>query len=86
MITPDGKTAYVLYNNSTVVTPISTATNLAARSVQAGTGPIAITPDGKTVYVANWNTGTVIPICTATSTLDQPIKVGRNPSDIAIAP
>jgi YVTN family beta-propeller protein len=45
-ITPDGKTAYVFYNNSKMVTPINTATNTAGKPIKVGRKPadIAITP------------------------------------------
>ena len=75
MITPDGKTAYVLANTGGfpfqgTVTPISTATGTAGKPIKVGRDPglIAITPDGKTVYVTNFISGTVTPVSTATNT------------------
>ena len=47
MITPDGKTAYVVvWGEPGTVTPIATATNTAGTPIQVGDGPyaIAITP------------------------------------------
>ncbi len=58
VMTPDGKTAYVLSENSEL-TPITTATNtVGARSRYDRPGyerlaaTPAITPDGKTIYVS----------------------------------
>jgi len=91
VITPDGKTAYVMTGSG--VTPISTATNKAGTTIHVGQGnlaQIAITPDGKTVYVSTvfgchdrpsneYCTFAVTPISTATNTPRTPITVGSGP-------
>ncbi len=41
-ITPNGKTAYVVNQDSGTVTPIRTATNTALQAIKVETGPIAI--------------------------------------------
>ena len=88
MITPDGKTAYIVNEGSDTVTPIQTATNTAGKPIRVGHFPfaIAITPDGETAYVANASSGTVTPIQTATNTAGTPIPVGSDPIAIAITP
>lgn len=89
VITPDGKTAYVLNDVllgfvPSTVTPVRTATNTALTPIRVGRHPegIAVTPDSKTVYVANYLAGTVTPIQAATGKALKPIKVGgyRGPS------
>ena len=94
-ITPNGKTAYVVNENSGTVTPIRTATNTPGKAIHVAgrlTVAIAITPDGKTAYVLNFaaasgaHEGSVTPISTATNTAAREIIVGINPSAIAITP
>ena len=89
-ITPNGKTAYVVNENSGTVTPIRTATNTPGKAIRvAGRLPdaIAITPNGKTAYVASsGSSGVVTPIRTATNTPGRPIPVGQGPIAIAITP
>jgi DNA-binding beta-propeller fold protein YncE len=96
VVTPDGKTAYVVGMLLTVghetpkivVTPIATATNTPGKPIKVGCGPIAIaiTPDGKTAYVGS-RSGAVTPIATATGRPGKPIKVGGDgPEAIVIAP
>jgi DNA-binding beta-propeller fold protein YncE len=87
LITPNGKTAYVLglAGGPAEIIPIATATNTPEKAIKVGRttgGPyqMAITPDGKTLYVTSWNyTGDgpsyVIPIATATNTPGKPIKI-----------
>jgi DNA-binding beta-propeller fold protein YncE len=87
LITPNGKTAYVLglANGPAEIVPIATATNTPEKAIKVGiTGggayQMAITPDGKTLYVIS---GTklgqapsyVIPVATATNTPGKPIKI-----------
>ena len=69
MITPDGKTAYVVNTKDGTVTPIRTATNTAGPPIPVGNEPIrlAVTPDGTTVYVLNFDDATVTPIRTASN-------------------
>ena len=60
LITPDGKTAYVLgLAVGRQIIPIATATNTPEKAIKVGmTGggayQMAITPDGKTLYVISW--------------------------------
>ena len=87
LITPNGKTAYVLglAGGPAEIIPIATATNVPEKAIKVGmTGggayQMAITPDGKTLYVISWtNEGKapsyVIPIATATNTPGKPIKI-----------
>jgi hypothetical protein len=75
VITPDGKTIYVLTYPR--VTPISTATGRRGKPIAAGQTPddIGITPNGKTVYVLSMRARTATPI-----------KVGFGPFSLAITP
>jgi YVTN family beta-propeller protein len=41
-ITPDGKTVYIVNDDSGTVTPIATATNMPAKPIQVGRFPWAI--------------------------------------------
>ena len=91
-MTPDGKIAYVLSENSQL-TAIMTATNTASPPIaispagySVGDGP-AITPDGKTVYISPSNQSDyLIPVSTATDKAGKPIRL-NGPSDaIAITP
>ena len=88
-ITPDGRTAYVVNQDSNNVTPISTRTDKPGKAIQVARRPsaIAITPNGKTAYVANVGFGlasSVIPISTATNRTGKPIRVGDIPEAIVI--
>lgn len=89
VISPGGKTAYVLSSRS--VTPIDTATNQAepALNLPASAGyayRIALTPDGRTIYVLAPHG--VIPIRTASGTVLPMIRIADLPSfaDLAITP
>jgi DNA-binding beta-propeller fold protein YncE len=87
LITPNGKTAYVLTLSvgPSEIIPIATATNSPEKAIKVGMtvgGPyqMAITPDGKTLYVISFNKSgagpsSVIPIATATNTPGKPIKI-----------
>jgi DNA-binding beta-propeller fold protein YncE len=94
VITPDGKTAYVLAGTYTVH-PIATASNLAGPPIQlkshchgqgsSAQAAMAITPDGKTVYLACQ--GAVVPISTASNLPGKPIRVPPGyPMAMAIKP
>ncbi len=86
VITPDGKTIYVLTYPR--VTPVSTATGLPGRPIPVGIRPrnIVFTPDSRTAYVVNQGSGTVTPINMATNKAGKPIKVGFGPLSLAITP
>jgi len=91
VITPDGRTLYVLNYGPGTVTPVQTATNRAGQPIRIGRWPdsIVITPNGRTVYVSrfsNGGTGTVTPISTATNTAGPPIKAGVSPRTLVVAP
>ncbi len=87
LITPDGKTAYVLglAGGPAEIIPIATATNTPEKAIKVGMTDggayqMAITPDGKTLYVTSSTKegeapSYVIPIATATNTLGKPIKI-----------
>jgi YVTN family beta-propeller protein len=88
VITPDGKTLYVVNAGSERVSVIDTATNQVA-PIKVGSRPvgIAITPDGKTAYVANAGSESVSVIDTATNQASpSTIKVGIEPGAIVITP
>ena len=90
LITPNGKTGYVLGGVNTV-TAINTVTNKAGKTTPVGPVGVqpeamAITPDGKTVYVVNYGNNTVVPVSTATGKAGRAIKVGAYPLFIAITP
>lgn len=92
LVTPDGKTAYVL-DTTDAVTPISTATRRPGQPIELGRdgdgAQMAITPDGKTLYVAMLSTSGssyVIPIATATNRPGKPIRVATAATAIVVAP
>jgi YVTN family beta-propeller protein len=85
MITPNGKTAYVM--GSTSVTPITLATGKAGAAIDItdGVSPwTALSPDGKTLYVLGLSAAT--PIDTATGKVGTSIEVGEYPGSIAVTP
>ncbi|HET7018248.1 MAG TPA: YncE family protein [Streptosporangiaceae bacterium] len=89
LVTPNGKTGYVLGGINTVI-PVNLRTAKAGKPIRVGpysadVWAMAITPDGKTVYAVNRN-GTVVPITTATNRAGKPIKIGGEPDSIAITP
>ncbi len=99
LITPNGKTAYVLGLSAgpAEIIPIATATNSPEKAIKVGTtagGPngMAMTPDGQTIYVTSWNNSGdgpsyVIPIATATNTPGKPIKFqNADVSQIVMSP
>jgi DNA-binding beta-propeller fold protein YncE len=99
LITPNGKTAYVLglAGGPADIVPIATATNTPEKAIKVGmTGggayQMAITPDGKTLYVISSNRqgeapSYVIPIATATNTPGKPIKIqNANVGEIVMNP
>ncbi len=92
-ITPDGKIAYVLSENSRL-TPIMTATNTAGQPItinpvggyNVAASP-AITPDGKTIYVSpSIQSDVLVPVKTATDKAGKPIRLGAAPTEIVITP
>jgi DNA-binding beta-propeller fold protein YncE len=99
LVTPNGKTAYVLglAAGPAEIIPIATATNTPGKAIKVGMTDggayqMAITPDGKTLYVISWTRegvapSYVIPIATATNTPGKPIKIqGANAGEIVMNP
>lgn len=101
LIAPDGKTAYVLGGidaattpgtSQVTVTPIDTASNIAARPINVGTLPTSMlmSPNGKLIYVLdtspseNGEATEITPIETATNRAGPPIKVAARA--VAFAP
>ena len=91
LIAPDGKTAYVIggvptpasdFSDKITVTPISTATNTAGRTVIAGTAYVEnsamMTPDGQHIYVATANPFSLIQFSTATNSAGRQISFGSS--------
>jgi YVTN family beta-propeller protein len=82
VMSPDGKTAYVVgltLGSQTEVIPVATATNTAGRPVSIDQTSTAqsITPDGKTLYLADADgAGGVIPFATATNSFGKLIRIG----------
>jgi DNA-binding beta-propeller fold protein YncE len=101
LITPDGRTAYVLDGSQTALTPIATATNTPGKTIKVeppgpgGQQMMAITPNGKTLYVIAYPHQTktaigpayMIPISTATNTPGKPIRIGMyGPESLVMSP
>jgi DNA-binding beta-propeller fold protein YncE len=97
LITPDGKTAYVigqeavaasLFANKITVTPISTATNTVGHTVIAGSAYVedsaVMTPDGQHIYISTANPFSLIQFSTATNTAGSQISF-RNSEIMALA-
>ena len=86
VVTPNGRTLYVLNSGGDTVTPIRVATNTAGAPIPVPHQPftLAITPDGKTLYVTG-GANLLIPIRTSTNHPGSPIVVGVSPSAIAFA-
>jgi DNA-binding beta-propeller fold protein YncE len=92
VVTPDGRTAYVIgsatlaptYSPEIAVTAIATATNSIGPAVIAGPGdmgaPVVMTPDGQQIYIATsgspGSTVGLIPFSTATDTAGKQISFG----------
>jgi DNA-binding beta-propeller fold protein YncE len=100
VVTPDGKTAYVVGMLLTVghetpkivVTPIATATNTPGKPISTGTTafmspPDVMTPDGQTVYINELSPNGVVPFSTSTNTPGKVIRFGAPMvTGIAITP
>jgi YVTN family beta-propeller protein len=98
VLTPSGKTLYVVNTDSGTVTPVDTATNTAGKPIAIGSNPglVAIAPDGRTAYALSGGIlfleganpagpGFVIPVDTATNTVGKAIRVTA-PIGIAFTP
>jgi DNA-binding beta-propeller fold protein YncE len=96
-VTPDSTTAYAASEprqkptatctgQTGVVTPISTATNLAGHPFRVACDPyaVAVTPDGKTLWVGSQHW--VTPISTATDKPGKPITFRGGLVAIVIGP
>jgi YVTN family beta-propeller protein len=88
VLSPDGKTLYLVNTVAGTVAPLVVATRRVGRPIKVGTGPVALaaTPDGRTAFVVNRDSGTVTPIDVASGRPLPAIKVGRMPMAIAITP
>jgi hyaluronoglucosaminidase len=79
VVTPNGKTAYVLvWGQKGVVTPIDTRTDKPGRPIKVGAWPVGrlvVTPDSRKVYVMSGG-NKIIPITTKTNKAGKPIKEG----------
>jgi DNA-binding beta-propeller fold protein YncE len=83
LITPDGRTAYIIYNGQaeSTIRPVSLDTGTVGRPILRalrGSTPWitpVMTPNGRTVYVPYLRAGTITPISTATNTAGRPILV-----------
>jgi YVTN family beta-propeller protein len=92
VITPDGRTAYVLESaNPSTLTPINLGTGKVGKSIVLGNvsldpDTMAITPDGKTIYIVGYM-GAVMVISTTTNEVERTINLGTGPTpSIAITP
>jgi DNA-binding beta-propeller fold protein YncE len=76
VVTPDGKTLYVLDFAGAVV-PVSTHTRTAQAAIPVPGNPtsLAISPDGATLYVTSENARVLTPISTATNTAGTSVPV-----------
>jgi YVTN family beta-propeller protein len=85
--TPDSRTVYAANATTNSVTPISTATNRAGKSIKVGLEPysMAITPNGRTLVVVSQD-NTVTLINTATNKVTATINVVTSPVWYTIQP
>jgi DNA-binding beta-propeller fold protein YncE len=92
VITPNGKSIYIVCPLANAVIPVRFAAGRAGRAIPTGTfpNPIVITPNGKTVYVGTNKTlggaGIAIPISTKTNKAGGAISAGSFPLVMAITP
>lgn len=90
VVSPDGKTAYVIEYYSDQLVPINLSTFTTGTPVTIGAGSdlnqIAISPNGGMLYAVDDSDGTVIPVNLTTGSVGTPIPAGADPSGIAIAP
>jgi DNA-binding beta-propeller fold protein YncE len=87
VVTPDGKTAYVMEVGVGVV-PVNLASRHRGKVIRVAATQLVMTTDGGTLYVLG-NSHDVVPIRTATNTALPPIPVGTsrdNWSDIVVSP
>jgi YVTN family beta-propeller protein len=91
-VSPDGKTAYDVNQDSNEMIPINTATYAtgAAITLPGGTNAqpfqVAITPNGKEAYVVESVTGQLVPVNLTTQTAGKAISVGSSAYSLAITP
>jgi YVTN family beta-propeller protein len=83
-LTPDGKKLLVLGVDT--VTPISTASDKAAKPIKVGSDPadIAVTGNDKTAWIANQGSSSLVSVNFDTEQASKPIKVGASPVSIAL--
>jgi DNA-binding beta-propeller fold protein YncE len=87
VITPDGKTAYVMEVGVGVI-PVSLASRHPGKLIRVAATQLVMTPDGRTLYVLG-DSGGVVPIRTATDTALPPIPAdtsSRDSPDMEMSP
>lgn len=88
VLTPDGKTAYLLNSVSNTVSVVSRASGvLTTRTIKAGRYPIglAMTPSGNRVFITrhqNYGPGSVLPVKAATGVPGTAVSPPRQQGDI----
>lgn len=87
-VDPGSQRAYVINNNSDLVSMVDTSTDTHGGSFLAGSGPadIAVDQDTDTLYVTNRNDDTVSVIDQATNTVVGTVAVGDHPTGIEVDP
>lgn len=87
-VDPGSQLAYVINNNSDLVSMVDTSTDTHGGSFLAGSGPadIAVDQDTDTLYVANRNDDTVSVIDQATNDVIGTVAVGDHPTGIEVDP
>jgi DNA-binding beta-propeller fold protein YncE len=84
VLTPDGKTVYLVNSDAEEVVPFSVATGQPGAPIHvAGAQVAAVAPDG-TLYVGGH--GVVTPISTATNTVRTPVNALGDPGSMAVTP
>jgi len=88
LITPDGRTAYVMEAGAGVI-PVNLTRGRPGKLIRTTATQLVMTPDGKTIYAFDNYSRSVLPIRTATGTALKSIQVGERPDgtmDIAASP
>lgn len=90
VVSPDGKTAYVVEYKTDTLVPINLSTFTTGTPITISSGEdlnqIAISPNGEMLYAVNYDTDTLIPVNLTTGAVGTPIPAGADPEGIAIAP
>jgi DNA-binding beta-propeller fold protein YncE len=89
IITPDMTQVFVTDHASSLLWPITTASNTVGLSITANPNPngLAMTADGKTLYACCGGApGTVVPVDVVSHVVGTPITVLGTPGQIALFP